>query len=172
MKRSVLLIGIIVMVCLGCNQNEQQAFKEQQVLAEQGNYWAKYELWQAYSKGKYQVTKDQNKADELLADLVQDVYLVSFEPAGDFNPQTPEELLENFNDASPLRSAKESIGGASFFRTKVIDNQLVGSFLTDDTTALKNDIMNNPLLHFLSIEKMTPELFVEYENSIQETINK
>jgi len=162
---------MIFIMSLSCGQNNKDFIKKQQVLAEQGNYWAKYELWQAYSKGKYQASKDQNKADELLADLIQDVYLVSFAPAGDFNPQTPEELLKNFNDFSPLRSAKESIGGASFFRTKVVDNKLVGSFLTDDTTALKNDITNNPILDLISVENLTPQKFIDYENSIQESIN-
>ena len=66
---------------------------------------------------------------------------------------------------------KDKIGGASFFRTKVIADRLLGSFLTAYPEKLKEDIEKNPSLKFISIEMINPEIFIEYENSIQESIN-
>ena len=169
--KSLTSILVLLILCFSCDSNNEGFIKKQIALAEEGNYWAKYELWQAYSKGKYGVTKNQNKADELLSDLTKDVYWVSFEPIGDFNPQNAKELLKNFNDNSSLRSEKDGIGGASFFRTKAMDNKLIGSFLTAYPAKLQKDIENNPNLKFVSVEKINPEMFVEYESGIQESIN-
>jgi hypothetical protein len=164
-------VFVLLIFCFSCESNNEGFIKKQIALADEGNYWAKYELWQAYSKGKYGITKNQNKADELIADLTKDVYLVSFESSGDFNPQNAKELLNNFNDNSSLRSEKDKIGGASFFRTKAMDNRLIGSFLTAYPVKLQEDIENNPNLKFVSVEKINPEMFIEYESSIQESIN-
>lgn len=162
---------LVMLLSISCNLNNGRFIKRQLLLAEEGNYWAKYELWQAYSKGKYDVPKNQTKANELINDLTKDVYLVRFEPYGDFSPQNAKELLKNFNDNSSLRSEKDKIGGASFFRTKVRDNKLIGSFLTSYPSKLHDDIEKNPNLKFLSVEKINPEVFIEYESSIQESIN-
>jgi hypothetical protein len=169
--KSLTSILVLLVVCFSCDSNNQEFIKNQIALAEEGNYWAKYELWQGYSKGKYGVTKNQSKADELIADLTKDVYCVSFKPIGDFNPTKAKELLKNFNDNSSLSSEKDKIGGASFFRTKVMDNKLIGSFLTAYPVKLQEDIENNPNLKFVSVEKINPEMFIEYESSIQESIN-
>ena len=107
----------------------------------------------------------------MITDLTKDVYLVTFEPIGDFNPKTPQEFLKNFNENSYLRSEKEKIGGASFFRTKAIGNKLIGSFLTAYPEKMKEDIEKNPSLKLISIKKINPEIFIEYENSIQESLN-
>lgn len=161
-------LWILFGLCFSCSSNNEKFIKKQIALAEQGNYWAKYELWQAYRTGKYGVTKNQNKANELIADLTKDVYQVSFEPTGDFDPRSAKELLNNFNANSSLRSEKDTIGGASFFRTKAIDNRLIGSFLTAYPEKLQEDIHKNPCLKLLSVVKITPEIFIEYESSSQE----
>lgn len=164
-------ILLLLILCLSCDSNNEGFIKKQIALAEEGNYWAKYELWQAYSKGKYGIEKDIQKANELIIDLTKDIYLAKFEPIGDFNPKTPKEFLKNFNDNSLLRSEKDKIGGASFFRTKAIGNKLVGSFLTAYPEKMKENIEKNPSLKLISIVKINPEIFIEYENSIQESLN-
>ena len=169
--KSLTSILVLLILCFSCDSNNEGFIKKQIALAEEGNYWAKYELWQAYSKGKYGIKKDIKKANELITDLTKDVYLAKFEPIGDFNPKTPKEFLKNFNNNSNLRSEKEKIGGASFFRTKAIGNKIIGSFLTAYPEKIKEDIEKNPNLKFISIEKINPEIFIEYENSIQESIN-
>jgi hypothetical protein len=171
MRLSFLSLLSILVIGFACRPNAEDFIKKHAALAEKGNYWAKYELWQAYSKGKYGVTKNQNKADELISDLTKDVYLVRFEPTGDFNPRNAKKLLKNFNDHSSLRSEKDKIGGASFFRTKIMDDKLIGSFLTAYPAKLQEEIENNPDLKLVSVEKINPEIFIEYESSIQESIN-
>jgi len=161
----------LLLLFLSCSSNDDKFITKQFKLAEKGNYWAKYELWKAYSKGIYGITKDKQKADELIAELTKDVYMAKFMPVGDFNPKKPNELLKNFNDNSYLRSEKESIGGASFFRTEVINNKLAGSFLTAYPEKIKEDIEDNPDLMLISIKKINPQMFIDYESRIQESID-
>ena len=59
-------------------------------MAESGNQWAAYELWEAYYRGKHAVQPDPLKADKWLGELVKNLWVVRFEPTGDFAPATPE----------------------------------------------------------------------------------
>ena len=140
--------------------------------AKAGNYWAKYALWAAYHKGTGGVQKNPEKAKKWLAELVKGVYLAKFRPVKPFAPKTPQEFLANFSKHSSLRSGSTSIGGASFFRTTAKDGVLIGSFLTEYPDKMRRDVAANPSLELLSIEELTPEMFVRYEASTQESLNE
>jgi hypothetical protein len=143
---------------------------EQLTLAKQGNYWAKYRLWAAYYKGTDGVQKNPKEARRWLAQLVRGVYLATFRPVKGFAPRTPEEFLANFSEHSPLRSEPAGLGGASFFRTQVKDGALVGSFLTAYPDKMRYAIAANPSLELISIEKVTPEMFIRHDASPQESL--
>jgi hypothetical protein len=138
--------------------------------AKAGNYWAKYRLWAAYHKGTDGVQKNSEEARTWLAELVKDAYLAKFKPVNGFAPRTPREFLAQFNDRSTLRSAPRGLGGASFFRTTVKDGTLIGSFLTADPDQMRQAIDANPSLELISIEEVTPEMFIRYEASPQESL--
>ncbi|MEN6451307.1 MAG: M56 family metallopeptidase [Thermoguttaceae bacterium] len=139
--------------------------------AEAGDYWAKYRLWAAYQKGAVGVPKDPEKAKPWLAQLVEGTYLATFRPANGFNPRTPGEFLEEFHKHSGLRSELKGVGGASFFRTRAEHGKLIGSFITAYPDKMRKAIADNPSLKLVSIEKMTPEMFVRYEASPQESLD-
>ena len=139
--------------------------------AELGNYWSKYQLWAAYQKGTDGVEKDAEKANKWLAEVVKDAYLAKFRPIKGFAPQTPSEFIAKFNEYSHLQSEPMGLGGASFFRTKNKDGMLIGSFITAYPDKMRKAIANNPSLELISIEKMTPEMFIRYEASPQESLD-
>ncbi len=62
------------------------------------------------------------------------------------------------------------MGGASFFRTTGKDGVLIGSFLTAYPDKMCHDITANPSLRLISIEKVTPEMFVAHEASPQQSL--
>lgn len=168
-------LSAIVIACLltlgSAHAQTGEAYVEQQLkLAKAGNYWAKYSLWDAYARGKHGVAKDAAEAGKWLPELVKDVYLAKFEPAGGFNPRTPKEMLDKFGEYSRLRSGKDTLGGASFFRTKKQGEKLIGSFLTAVPEEFKAAIAKNPSLKLISIEKVTPEVFLAHEASKQESL--
>jgi RNA polymerase sigma-70 factor (ECF subfamily) len=138
--------------------------------AKSGNYWAKYKLWAGCTKGESGIKKDPEKAEKLLAELVDDAYLAKFRPVNGFAPKTPGEFLDQFHEHSSLRSEPAGIGGASFFRTTAKGGELIGSFLTAYPDKMRRDIAANPSLKLISIEKVTPEMFVQYEASSQESL--
>jgi hypothetical protein len=168
------LVAILVCLLFSLGHTPAQtgeAYLQQQLAAaNQGNYWAKYNLWDSYYRGKNGVAKNLDEANKWLPQLVEGVSVVRFEPAQDFNPANPKEFLTKFNEYSRLRSAKDKIGAASFFRTTKKGGKLVASFLTDSPDKLKADIQKNPSLKFVSVEKMTPEAFLAYEKSKQESL--
>ena len=128
--------------------------------AEAGNYWAKYRLWAGYHEGADGIAKNPEEAKKWLDELVKDAYLAKFRPVNGFAPKTPHEFLANFKEHSPLQSEPTGLGGASFFRTKNKDGMLIGSFLTAYPDKMRKAIANNPSLELISIEKLTPEMFV------------
>jgi len=144
--------------------------EEQTKQAQAGNYWSKYKLWEAYSKGTRGVERNSADADKWLAEVVKGAYLAKFEPANGFSPKTPQEMLQRFNDQCQLRSGQESLGGASFFRTTKQDGKLIGSFLTELPDEFRKAIERHPDLKLISIEKLTPELFKAHESSRQESL--
>src|SRR5262245_61762095 len=128
-------ISLFIMSCLlavgfAHAQTGEQYVEQQLNQAKEGNYWAKYNLWDAYARGKHGVAKNPAEAEKLLPELVMDAHLAKFEPANGFNPRTPKEMLDKFNESCRLRSGRDSLGGASFFRTRKQGDKLIGSFLT------------------------------------------
>jgi hypothetical protein len=138
--------------------------------AQAGNYWAEFNLWEAYAKGGHEVPTNSVEADHRLQKLVSGIYLAKFEPVNGFNPATPKEMLDQFNGHSPLRSGERSLGGASFFRTTKQDGKLIGSFLTESPDQFKAAVEQNHGLRLISIEKVTPAMFVAHEASAQESL--
>jgi beta-lactamase regulating signal transducer with metallopeptidase domain len=129
-------------------------------------YWQKLEAWQMVRKGGGDVIR----AAELLEELSRGVWLVKFKPVNGFNPRTPGEFLMEFSKCSSARSARKTIGAASFFRTAVSENMLIGSFLSDAPEQLKSDLEKSKTIQFISMEKVTPELFVKVVESEQESL--
>ncbi len=157
---------------------------EQIQLANAGNYWAKFQLWQGFSQGevpvfdlhgnrigKNEVTKDPAAADKWLSELVKGAYLAKFGPVNGFNPRTPQEMFNKFNEhGRHLRSGEDSLGGASFFRTTKHGGKLIGSFLTAMPDEFKAALEQNPDLKLISIEPVTPETFLAHEASQPESL--
>lgn len=150
---------------------KHNSFLEEQTReAEAGNYWAKYRLWAAYHKGGVGVSKNPDKAKQLLAELVDGAYLATFKPVNEFKPTNPSEFLQEFGKHSKLQSEAKGLGGASFFRTRAKNGILIGSFITAYPDKMREAIANNPSLKLISIEKMTPEMFVRHDASRQESL--
>jgi hypothetical protein len=138
--------------------------------AKAGSYRAKYRVWSAYQKGTGGAEKNPEEAKKWLAELVKGAYLATFRPAKGFAPKTPGEFLANFSQHSTLRSERTGLGGASFFRTQAKDGVLIGSFLTAYPDKMREAIAANPSLELVSIEKLTPEMFLRHEASPQESL--
>jgi len=151
-------------------QTGEQYLQQQLKLAQAGNYWAKFNLWEAFSQGKHEVAKNPAEADKWLSELVKGAYLAKIEPVNGFNPKTPKEMLDQFNEHCQLRSGRDSLGGASFFRTTKQDDKLIGSFLTASPDEFKTAMEQNPNLKLISMEKVTPEMFLTHEASSQESL--
>jgi len=141
-------------------------------MAEAGNKWAAYDLWDAYYRGHHGVQPDPAKADKWLKELVQDVWVVKFEPMDDFAPTNPQEFLGRVNQYSSSRSGRTNIGAASFFRTTKQGDKLVGSFLSNYPDQLKTSLTKVPGLKVTSAERITTEKFVSYEESRQESLTE
>jgi hypothetical protein len=151
-------------------QTGEQYLQQQLKLAQAGNYWAKFSLWEAFAQGKHEVAKNPAEAGKWLSELVKGAYLAKFEPVNGFNPKTPKEMLDQFSEDCQLYSGRDSLGGASFFRTTKQGNKLIGSFLTATPAEFKAALEKNPNLKLISMEKVTPEMFLEHEASQQESL--
>jgi len=148
----------------------EQYLQQQLKLAQAGNYWAKFHLWEAYAKGKHDVDRNSAEANKWLSELAKEAYLAKFEPVDGFNPQTPKEMLNNFNKYCRLFSGRDSLGGASFFRTTKQGDKLIGSFLTATPDDFKAALEKNPNLKLVSMAKVTPEMFLAHEAAKQESL--
>jgi beta-lactamase regulating signal transducer with metallopeptidase domain len=138
--------------------------------AQAGNQWAAYEVWDAYYRGSHDTQQDPAQADKWLGELIQDVWVVRFKPVDDFAPNTPREFLTRINQHTSCRSGKTNIGAASFFRTTKQGDKLMGSFLSNYPEQLKAGLTNVPGVQFISAERITPEEFIKYEQSQQESL--
>jgi beta-lactamase regulating signal transducer with metallopeptidase domain len=139
-------------------------------LAQGGNEWAAYELWDAYHRGNHGVQPDPAQADQWLREVVKDLWVVRFEPVDDFSPTNPGEFLGRIDQYSSCRSGVTKIGAASFFRTTKQGNKLVGSFLSSSPDQLKTGLAKVPGLKVTSFERITPQQFINYEQSPQESL--
>jgi RNA polymerase sigma-70 factor (ECF subfamily) len=147
-----------------------QYLHEQLKLAQADNYWAKFNLWEAYSQGQHDVPQNPAEAEKWLAELAKGAYLATFKPVNGFNPKNPGEMLAQFNEHCHLFSGQDKLGGASFFRTTKQDDKLIGSFLTETPDEFKSAIEQNHDLELISIEKVTPAMFLKHEASPQESL--
>jgi hypothetical protein len=146
--------------------NLQQKLK----MAQAGNQWAVYDVWNAYYRGNHGVQRDPAQADKWLGVFVQDAWVVRFEPVDDFAPRTPGEFLARIHQYSASRSGQTNIGAASFFRTTKQGEKLIGSFLSSYPDQLKASLAEVPGLRVTSDERITPEAFIKYEASPQESL--
>jgi len=169
---SSLLVGAAVFVIAGCTKTPGDIYISQQTKSAQAdNRWAQFKLWDAYYNGTHEVDKNQGKADRWLKEFVKGVYVVHFEPAGGFQPKNPMDYLNDIKKHTPqVQSADNGVGLGSFFRTTKKGDKLVASFLTDQPDKLQSYIESNPDLKFISAEAMTPQSFIEYEQSPQESL--
>ena len=172
-----LLIGLAMGCYIGYRYYKEhittgEIYVRQQTESAKGdNRWAQFNLWDAYYHGTHGVDKDQAKADKWLKQFVKDVYVVRFGPANGFHPQNALDYLNDIRQHTPqVSSAQNGLGTGSFFRTKKEGDKLVASFLTDAPDKLQGYIESNPNLRFISVETMTPQSFIEYENSPQESL--
>jgi len=137
--------------------------------AEAENYWAKYRLWAACQKGTGVAKTNPEEAKRLLAELIKGAYVVTFRPQG-FSPKTPREFLAKFSGNPALMSESNGLGGGSFFRTKAKDGVLIGSFLTAHPEGTRKAIEATRSVVVISVEKLTPEMFIRYEATPQESL--
>jgi hypothetical protein len=144
---------------------------QQTELAKAGVRWAEFHLWDAYAHGANGVKPNPAKADPWLRAFVKDVYVVRFEAAGNFHPKNATEYLDDIRKhTSEWRSEDRRIGVAGFLRTKKEGDKLVAAQLTNEPEKLKALIEANSDLKCDSVEPMTPESFIEYEKSPQESL--
>jgi hypothetical protein len=166
-----LLICSAAFVFAGCTKNPGSYISEQTQSAEAGNRWAQFYLWDAYHKGTHGVDTNQAESAKWLDQFVKGVYVVRIEPANGFHPKNAKDYRDDIRRHTPeVSSAKNGVGTGSFFRTKKEGNKLAASFLTDQPDKLQAYIESNPDLKFISAEAMTPQSFIEYERTIQESL--
>jgi hypothetical protein len=167
---SIIMVSCLLSLGSAQAQTGEEYLQQQLKRAKAGNYWAKYNLWDAYSRGTHGVAKNPAEADKWLPELVKGVYLAKFEPADGFNPKTSKEMLDKFNESCHVPSPKDSVGGANVFRTKRQGGKLVGSFLTASPDEFKAELEKCPSLKLISIEKVTPKMFLAHEAARQESL--
>src|ERR1044071_9728016 len=82
------------------------SLQEKLNLAEAGNQWAIYDLWDAYYRGNHGVQPNPAEADKWLARLLPGLWVVRFEPIDDFTPANPGEFLGRIHQYSSSRSGQ------------------------------------------------------------------
>ncbi len=88
-------------------------------------------------------------------------HLITFEPAGDFQPKTPRELLDVFNGVCKARTG--------YFRTAPQDGKLIGHICTDAPEDIRKSFEKEPRLRFVESVPLTANLFAQHELSKQES---
>lgn len=92
-------------------------------------------------------------------DNVGHTHMAIFEPAGDFDPQTPQELLDKLNET--LFQRKDVVTG--YFRTgQDKDMKLIGRICTNNPGGLKEVIESIPELQLVKIGALTAEVFEKH----------
>lgn len=134
-------------------------------------YWDKFRLWEILRKGGNEyIARDEAKNRRLLEELSRGLWLVTFKPVNGFNPRNASEFLNEIHACSNTRSGTNRVGGASFFRTTIAGKILIGSFLSETPEVLKTNFNKSSTIQFISSEAVTPELFVKYVDSPQESL--
>ncbi len=93
-------------------------------------------------------------------------HLTIFKPVGDFDPQTPMELLHE------LHEKFQRVGGirTGFFRTWPKDGRLVGGICTSTPDLLEKAIKDNSDLQWISTDRLSKESFEKHEKRQQESM--
>jgi len=97
-------------------------------------------------------------------DAAKGVWVVRFEPVGDFSPKTPGEFLAKI----PISSGQH--GQIGYFRTKKQGDKLLGSFLAYDPEQLKKALSALPGIKVTGVEKLTQKELLQYQKSRQESL--
>jgi hypothetical protein len=110
--------------------------------------------------------QDQTQAPAKMnePDAAKGVWVVRFEPVGDFSPKTPGDFLARI----PVYSGQH--GEIGYFRTRKQGDKLAGSFLAYDGDQLKAALNALPGIKVTSVEKLTQEQVADYEKSPQESL--
>ena len=111
----------------------------------------------------YEKLPQESLIDFKHPDVVKGVWVVRFEPVGDFSPKTPGEFLAKI----PIYSGQH--GEIGYFRTKKQGDKLLGSFLAYDGEDLKKALSALPGIEVTSVEKLTQEQLEQYEKLPQES---
>jgi len=109
-----------------------------------------------------QTTSQRVKVGE--PDAAKGVWVVRFEPVGDFSPKTPGEFLAKI----PIYSGQHGMIG--YFRTKKQGDRLLGSFLAYDPDQLKEALSALPVIKVTGVEKLTKEQLIQYQKLPQESL--
>lgn len=113
---------------------------------------------------RYQKLPQESLIDFNRLDAAKGVWVVRFEPVGDFSPRTPGEFLSKI----PIYSGQH--GQIGYFRTKKQGDKLLGSFLAYDSDQLSKALSALPILKVTGVEKLTQEGLVEYQKLPQESL--
>jgi hypothetical protein len=113
---------------------------------------------------EYEKLPQESLIDFKHLDASKGVWVVRFEPTGDFSPKTPGEFLRRI----PIYSGQH--GEIGYFRTKKQGDKLLGSFLAYDGDDLKTALNALPNIKVTSVEKLTQEQIAEYEKLPQESL--
>jgi len=111
-----------------------------------------------------QVQTKSQRAKVSEPDAAKGVWVVRFEPVGDFSPKTPGDFLAKI----PIYSGQH--GEIGYFRTKKQGGKLLGSFLADDADQLKKALSALPVIKVTGVEKLTQEQLVQYKQLPQESL--
>jgi hypothetical protein len=112
----------------------------------------------------YEKLPQESLIDFNRLDASKGVWVVRFEPTGDFSPRTPKEFLAKI----PVYSGQH--GEIGYFRTKRQGDKLLGSFLAYDGDQLKAALAALPNIKVTGVEKLTQEQLVAYEKLPQESL--
>ena len=113
---------------------------------------------------QYEKSPQESLFDFTHLDASLGIWVVRFEPVGDFSPRSPSEYLER------VRVPSGQHGMIGFFRTKKQDDKLAGSFLASDPDRLKAVLAKVPGIKITSVQKLTQEQLTEYQKSPQQSL--
>ncbi len=113
---------------------------------------------------QYEKLPQESLIDTSHPDAAKGVWVVRFEPVGDFSPKTPGEFLAKI----PIYSGQH--GEIGYFRTKKEGDKLLGSFLAYDGDQLKEALSKLPGIKVTGVEKLTQEQIAQYEKLPQESL--
>ncbi len=101
---------------------------------------------------------EKENGDWKTPDKIGHTHLASFEPAGDFKPANPQELLNKLS--GPLFKRKNVLTG--YFRTERTGSNMIGRICTNNPEALREVFKESPELRLLKIEPLNERLFEKH----------